>query len=166
MFGNFQRICGAVIQTGIQQKLNFNLNKKIAPEDLRAWRKFTSSKETIENKDYYLDQKKAFTQKIRKVDLHGLSLDEANKKIEILIDKYFTEGVEKIIVITGKGLRSKTNNNPYISKDLSILKNSVPDYINANSKIKNKIKSISKAEVKDGGEGALYIFLKKLQNKF
>ena len=139
------------------------MNKKIAPEDLRAWRKFTSSKETIENKDYYLDQKKAFTQKIRKVDLHGLSLDEANKKIEILIDKYFMEGVEKIIVITGKGLRSKTTNNPYVSKNLSILKNSVPDYINANIKIKSKIKSISKAEIKDGGEGALYIFLKKFR---
>ena len=138
------------------------MNKKIEPEDLKAWKKFTSNKETIENKDYYLDQKKTSVQKIRKVDLHGLSLDEANKKIEILIDKYFIEGVEKIIVITGKGLRSKTTNNPYVSKDLSILKNSVPDYINANLKIKNKIKSISKAEIKDGGEGAFYIFLKKL----
>ena len=138
------------------------MNKKIAPEDLKAWRKFTLSKETIDNKDYYLDQKKVSTQKIRKVDLHGLSLDEANKKVEILIDKYFIEGVEKIIIITGKGLGSKTSNNPYVSKDLSILKNSVPDYINANLKIKNKIKSISKAEIKDGGEGAFYIFLKKL----
>ena len=138
------------------------MNKKIAPEDIKAWRKFTSSKETIENKDYYLDQKKASAQKIRKVDLHGLSLDEANKKIEILIDKYFMEGVEKIIIITGKGLRSKTIDNPYVSKDLSILKNSVPDYINANSKIKSKIKSMSKAEIKEGGEGAFYIFLKKL----
>ena len=138
------------------------MNKKITPEDLKVWRNFTSNKETIENKDYYLDQKRASTQKIKKVDLHGLSLDEANKKIEILIDKYFMEGVEKIIVITGKGLGSKTSNNPYVSKDLSILKNSVPDYINANIKIKSKIKSISKAEIKDGGEGALYIFLKKL----
>jgi len=138
------------------------LNKKIAPEDIKAWRKFTSSKETIGSKDYYLDQKKTFIPKIKKVDLHGLSLDEANKKVEILIDKYFMEGVEKIIIITGKGLRSKTSNNPYVSKDLSILKNSVPNYINANSKIKNKIKSISKAEIKDGGEGAFYIFLKKL----
>ena len=84
----------------------------------------------------------------------------------MFIDKYFEEGVEKIIVITGKGLRSKTEDNPYISKDLSILKNSVPDYINANLNIKNKIKNISKAEIKDGGEGAFYIFLKKLQNKF
>ena len=138
------------------------MNKKPTPEDLKVWRKFISSEETIENKDYYLDQKKTFIQKIRKVDLHGLSLDEANKKIEILIDKYFMEGVEKIIIITGKGLGSKTSNNPYVSKDLSILKNSVPNYINANLKIKSKIKSISKAEIKDGGEGAFYIFLKKL----
>ncbi len=138
------------------------MNKKITPEDIKEWKKFTSSKETAENKDYYLDQKKTSTPKIRKVDLHGLSLDEANKKIETLIDKYFMEGVEKIIIITGKGLRSKTTNNPYVSKNLSILKNSVPDYINANIKIKSKIKSISKAEIKDGGEGALYIFLKKL----
>jgi len=138
------------------------LNKKISPKDLKVWRKFTSSKETIENKDYYLDQKKTSTQKIRKIDLHGLSLDEANKKIEILIDKCLMEGVEKIIVITGKGIRSKTTNNPYVSKDLSILKNSIPDYINTNLKIKSKIKSISKAEIKDGGEGVLYIFLKKL----
>ena len=138
------------------------MNKKPTSEDLKVWKEFTSSKEKIENKDHYLDQKKASTQKIRKVDLHGLSLDEANKKIEILTDKYFIEGVEKIIIITGKGSGSKTSNNPYVSKDLSILKNSVPNYINANLKIKSKIKSISKAEIKDGGEGAFYIFLKKL----
>ena len=163
MFGNFQRTCGAVIQTGIQQKPKFNLNKKPTPEDLKVWKEFTLSKETIKNKDYYLDQKKASTQKIRKVDLHGLSLDEANKKIEILINKYFAEGVEKIIIITGKGLRSKVIDNPYISENFSTLKNSVPDYINANSKLKNKIKGISKAEIKDGGEGAFYIFLKKFR---
>ena len=138
------------------------MNKKITSKDIKEWKKFTSSKETVENKDYYLDQKKASTQKIRKVDLHGLSLEEANKKIEILINKYFMEGVEKIIIITGKGLRSKAGNNPYVSKDLSILRNSVPDYINANLKIKSKIKYISKAKIKDGGEGAFYIFLKKL----
>jgi len=142
------------------------LNKKPTPEDLRIWKEFTSGKETIENKDHYLNQKKTSIPKIRKIDLHGLSLDEANKKIEILIDKYFVEGVEKIIIITGKGTRSKTTDNPYVSKDLSILKNSVPDYIKINLKINNKIKSISKAEINDGGEGAFYIFLKKLENKF
>ena len=139
------------------------MNKKPTSEDLKAWKKFTLSKETIEDKDRYLDQKETSIQKIRKIDLHGLSLDEANNKIETLIDKYFIEGVEKIIIITGKGLRSKTVDNPYVSKDLSILKNSVPDYINSNLKIKNKIKSISKAKIKDGGEGAFYIFLKKFE---
>ena len=139
------------------------MNKKPTPEDLKVWREFTLSKSRIENKDNYLDQTKPSTSKIRKVDLHGFSLDEANRKIEVLVDKFFLENVEKIIVITGKGLRSKTAENPYISKDLSILKNSVPDYINNSSKIKRKIKSISKASLKDGGEGAFYIFLKKFK---
>ena len=139
------------------------MNNKPTPEDLKAWKEFTSSKESIENKDYYLDKKNTVVTKIRKVDLHGLSLDEANKKVEMLIDKYFFEGVEKIIIITGKGLRSKNIDNPYVSKELSILKNSVPNYINAHSKIKNKIKNISEAEIKDGGEGAFYIFLKKFR---
>ena len=138
------------------------MNKKITPEDIKEWKKFTSSKETAENKDYYLDQKKTSKPKIKKIDLHGLSLNEANKKIEMLVNKCFAEGVEKMIIITGKGTRSKIVNNPYVSRDLSILKNSVPNYINTNSKIKNKIVSISKAEIKDGGDGAFYIFLKKL----
>ena len=139
------------------------MKKKPTLEDFKTWKNFTSSKKKIEDKDFalYQDQKKK-NPKIKKIDLHGYSLDEANRKIEILIEKYFKEGVEKIIVITGKGLRSKTINNPYVSKDLSILKNSVPEYINKNLKIKNKIKSISKAEIKDGGEGAFYIFLKSL----
>ena len=147
----------------MQQKPKSNLKKKPTLEDLKAWKEFTLSTEPIEDKDYNLDQKKKIISKIRKIDLHGLSLDEANKKIEMLIGKYFKEGVEKIVVITGKGLRSKTENNPYVSKDLSILKNSVPDYINTNLIIKNKIKSISKAEIKDGGEGAFYIYLKKFR---
>ena len=69
------------------------MNKKIAPEDLKVWRKFTSSKKAIEDKDHYLNQKKTSIQKIRKIDLHGLSLHEANKKIEIFINKSFKEGV-------------------------------------------------------------------------
>ena len=139
------------------------MKKKPTPEDLKAWKEFTSNLEAIENKDYYLDQKKTSISKIKKIDLHGLTLDGANKKIELVINKYFDEGVEKIIVITGKGTRSKTIDNPYVSKDLGILKNSVPYYINNNQEIKKKIKSISKAEIKDGGEGAFYIFLKKFR---
>jgi DNA-nicking Smr family endonuclease len=138
------------------------LIKKLSPKDLKAWKEFTLSKEPIENKDHYLDQQKDSIAKVRKIDLHGYSLDEANKKIEKFINKYFTEGVEKIIIITGKGARTKIEDNPYVSRDLSILKNSVPNYINTNPKIKNKIKNMSKADLKDGGEGAFYVFLKKI----
>ena len=163
MFGNFRKTCGAEIQIGIQQKHKFDLNKKPTPEDFKVWKKFISSKEPVENKEHLLEKEKNFFPKTKKIDLHGFSLDEANKKIESLINQYFLEGVEKIVVITGKGLRSKKNKNPYVSKDFSILKNSVPEYINRNLNIKNKIKSISKAEIRDGGEGAFYIFLKKIK---
>ena len=139
------------------------MNKKLSHEDLKSWKNFTQSKRSIENKDYYLDKQIAFSKKIKKIDLHGYSLDEANKQIETLLDRYSEEGVEKVIIITGKGLRSKNENNPYVSKNLSILKNSIPEYINNNLKIKNKIKSISKASIKDGGEGAFYIYLKKFK---
>ena len=139
------------------------MNNKLSDKDKRDWQNFISKKEKVHNKDLSLSQMKTNKDLVKTIDLHGFSLDEANKKIESLINQYFLEGVEKIVVITGKGLRSKKNKNPYVSKDFSILKNSVPEYINRNLNIKNKIKSISKAEIRDGGEGAFYIFLKKIK---
>jgi DNA-nicking Smr family endonuclease len=95
------------------------------------------------------------------LDLHGFSLDEANKEVKKFIIKYSNNGFKKILVITGKGLRSKSQSNPYISEELSVLKNSVPNYIKSNEILSNKIKSISLAEIKDGGKGAIYIYLRK-----
>jgi len=134
----------------------------VTNEDKKVWKTFVDNLSNLPDKDLSKFEN-VLIKEVQVLDLHGLSLDEANKKVETLIDKYFIEGVEKIIIITGKGLRSKIIDDPYISKDLSILKYSVPDYINSNLKIKNKIKSISKAEIKDGGEGAFYIFLKKFR---
>ena len=94
-----------------------------------------------------------------------MSLDIANQKVSEFIDKAFKNGYRKLIVITGKGLRSQQSENPYVSKNMGILKNSVPEFI-MNSEIKNKISSILPAHRKDGGSGAFYIFLKKkLQNE-
>ena len=90
-------------------------------------------------------------------------MSEANKKIEQLVSKYYEEGIEKIVVITGKGLRSKTDTNPYISKNFSMLKYSVPEFINTNENLRKKISSMSEAKLEDGGNGAFYIFLKKLR---
>ena len=96
--------------------------------------------------------------------MHGLKLDEANRVIEEFIKKSFIEKINKLIVITGKGLHSGNKKNPYISKDLSILKYSVPEYIKKNKSLMNLIRDIQDAKVEDGGGGAFYIFLKKNKN--
>ena len=136
--------------------------KKISDKDKKDWENFISNKEKIPNKDF-VTQKKIRQEKIKKIDLHGHTLEEANKSIEIFIQKSFNDGVTKIIVITGKGLRSKNVSNPYLSKDLSILKYSVPEFIENNHSLMKKIIEITDAKIKDGGSGAFYIYLK---NKF
>ena len=104
-------------------------------------------------------------EKIKKIDLHGYKIEEANKAIEKFIQKCFDEDVTKIIVITGKGLRSKNIENPYLSKDLSILKYSVPEFIESNRGLTEFITETTDAKIEDGGSGAFYIYLKN-KNKF
>ena len=136
--------------------------KKISDKDKKDWKNFTSSNEKIPNKDNFLE-KKIRGNKIKKIDLHGYTLEEANMSIESFIKKCFDENVNKIIVITGKGLRSKNIENPYLSKDLSILKYSVPQFIETNSFLMKMIIEIKDAKIEDGGSGSFYIYLK---NKF
>ena len=133
--------------------------KKISDKDKKDWENFISNKEKIPNKDF-VTQKKIRQEKIKKIDLHGHTLEEANKSIEKFIQKSFNDGVTKIIVITGKGLRSKNVSNPYLSKDLSILKYSVPEFIESNHSLMKKIIEITDAKIEDGGSGAFYIYLK------
>jgi DNA-nicking Smr family endonuclease len=105
--------------------------------------------------------------KINSFDLHGYSLEDANNKINDLIHTCYKNEVSKLIVVTGKGIHSENEKDPYISKDLGILKYSVPDYIRRNEQLMSMINKIEDAEIEDGGSGAFYIFFKKkLQNKF
>ena len=137
--------------------------KKISDKDKKDWENFTSNKEKIPNKDFAYQEKIRQHKKLKKIDLHGYSLENANKYIENFIKKSFDEGITKIVVITGKGLRSKNIENPYLSKDLSILKYSVPEYIESNYFLMKMIIKIKDANIEDGGSGAFYIYLK---NKF
>ena len=132
---------------------------KISDKDKKAWEDFLTENETLPNKDSSFIKDK--TKKIQHIDLHGYSLNEANKKIEDFINFSFNEGVSKLIVVTGKGIHSKNENNPYISKDLSILKYSVPEFIKNNVELMKKILEIKEASIEDGGSGAFYIFFKK-----
>ena len=133
--------------------------KKITDKDKLDWEKFLKDKEKIPNKDFVI-KKNIRHEKIKKIDLHGYTIEEANTVIEQFIKKCFDESVTKIIVITGKGLRSKYIENPYLSKDLSILKYSVPEFIESNISLTKMIIEITDAKEEDGGSGAFYIYLK------
>jgi len=133
-------------------------------KDKLDWENFLNTKEKIPNKDF-VHKKNIRYEKIKKIDLHGYTIEEANKAIEQFIQKCFDEIVTKIIVITGKGLRSKNVENPYLSKDLSILKYSVPEFIEKNKSLTRFIIETTDAKIEDGGSGAFYIYLKN-KNKF
>ena len=152
------------------KKKNLNKNPvkkkdiKDPDKDKQDWENFLNNKEKIPNKDF-IHKKNVRYEKIKKIDLHGYTIEEANKAIEQFIQKCFEESVTKIIVITGKGLRSKNVENPYLSKDLSILKYSVPEYIENNKSLTQFIIETTDAKIEDGGSGAFYIYLKN-KNKF
>ena len=135
------------------------MTDNISDKDKKDWDNFINSKVKVPNKDIKPQDKN--TTKIRSIDLHGFTLEAANKAIEDFIKKAFLENVNKLIVITGKGLHSENEKDPYVSKDLSILKYSVPEFISNNSVLMSKINEITDAEIEDGGSGAFYIFLKK-----
>ena len=139
------------------------MNNKLSDKDKKDWQNFTSSEEKVQNKDLSLSSLETNKNLIKTIDLHGFSLENANRTIGEFINRCFKTNVSKITVITGKGLRSNNINNPYVSKDLSILKNSVPEFIKSNFDLMKKIKNIKEAEVEDGGSGAFDIFLKKFK---
>ena len=135
------------------------MSNKISEKDKKDWEEFLSKNEKLPNKDLEFIKKK--TLKTKNIDLHGCTLDEANKIIEKFINSSYEEGVSKLIVVTGKGIHSNNEKDPYISKDLSILKYSVPEFIENNTELMKKIFEIKDATIEDGGSGAFYIFLKK-----
>ena len=135
------------------------MNDNISDKDKKDWEKFINSNEKLPDKDFRNIEKK--NKKTRSIDLHGFTLDEANKTIENFINKAFSENINKLIIVTGKGLHSENEKDPYVSKDLGILKYSVPEFISNNASLMSMINEITDAKIEDGGTGAFYIYLKK-----
>ena len=129
-------------------------------KDKKDWIVFTKQMGDISVKESDLLKENIEINKVQKLDLHGSSLIEANKIVKKFIIKSYNNGCKKLLIVTGKGLRSKSHDNPYLSEKLSVLKYSVPEYIKNDENLANKINSISTADIKDGGEGAIYISLK------
>ena len=136
------------------------MNKKLSNKDKKDWEKFVNSKEAIQDKDLQ-STKKDFSYIEKIIDLHGYSLEEANIKIEKFILLCFEKGVRKINIITGKGSRSKNLDDPYQSKDLSILKYSIPNFIEENKNLMNKILKIDHNSIENSSRGSFDIILKK-----
>ena len=132
---------------------------KISDRDKKDWQNFLSKKEKLLDKDLVQSNKKNY--KISEIDLHGFTLDEANKEIKKFILDSYENDFNKLRIVTGKGLHSNNDKDPYVSKDLSILRYSVPEYIKNNLELMKKIIEIKDAEIADGGSGAFYIFLRK-----
>ena len=135
------------------------MTDNISDKDKKAWENFISSDEKLPNKDNKFQRKTSL--KIKSIDLHGYTLEEANKSIENFIIKSYEDGINKLIVVTGKGLHSQNEKDPYVSKNLSILKYSVPEFISNNQNLTKIIHEMQDAKIEDGGTGAFYIFLKK-----
>ena len=132
----------------------------VTSKDKKDWDVFTKQMGNISVKESDFLKENVQINKIKKLDLHGSSLVEANERVKNFIIKSFNSGYKKLLVITGKGLRSKSSGNPYLSETLSTLKYAVPEYIRNDESLNKKITRISEADLKDGGTGAIYIFLK------
>ena len=135
------------------------MKKKISNKDIKDWQNFLSNDEPLPNKDQNNIVMKNI--KVKSFDLHGYSLDQANIEIQDFIETSYNKGISKIKIITGKGLHSDNEKDPYISKDFGILKNSVPEFIKNNRNLMSMITDIKSADIENGGEGAFYITLKK-----
>ena len=138
------------------------MSEKLSNKDKKDWEDFLSKKEPLQDKESINLKKNIIKSKF--YDFHGFSLEEANKLINKLIKDSYKIGVKKLTIVTGKGIHSDNEKNPYTSKDLSILKYSLPDYIQNNPELMELITEIKDAEIEDGGSGAFYIFLKKLKS--
>ena len=134
------------------------MSQDLPDKDKKDWDAFLASNNKLKDKDQIEFKKDPF--QIKSLDLHGYTLEEANKKVEEFIQTSYLNNVKKLIIVTGKGLHSKNYENPYVSKDLSILKYSVPEYIKKNKNLMNKIIELKEANIKDGGAGSFYIYLK------
>ena len=135
------------------------MNNKISEKDKKTWEEFLSNDQKIPDKDNFQSEIKS--KKTRLLDLHGKTLDEANQIIENFIRKSYEDKVHKLIIVTGKGLHSNNEKDPYVSKDLGILKHSIRNFLKNNVELMELISNISEASIEDGGSGAFYIFLKK-----
>ena len=135
--------------------------KNISQKDINTWKNYIKNPTDLTDKDNVKSQNDLNNSRY-KYDLHGFTLIEANEKVKKIILSCVDKNYKEILLITGKGIHSNTEKDVYVSKDLSKLRYSVPEYINSNLSLSKHIVSISEADKKNGADGAIIIKLKKL----
>ena len=136
----------------------------VSKKNKKDWEDFTKQIGDIHPKEDDLLQQDIIIGGIKKLDLHGSSLNDANHKVTEFVNESFEQGYRKLLLITGKGSRSKVDENPYVSEKFGVLKYSVPEFIRNEENLNKKVIKISEAEKKHGGDGAIYVFLKSKKN--
>lgn len=136
----------------------------VPKKDKKEWDDFTKNMGNVNPKETDTQLPHSETDRIKKIDLHGLSLNDSNRMVKKFILENYNNGYKKLLIVTGKGMRSHSEDNPYLSEKLSVLKYAVPEFIKRDQDLSSKIVKISQANIKDGGEGAIYIFLKRNKN--
>ncbi len=129
-------------------------------KDKTDWENFIKNTKSLYDKDASGSLSYIQANKTKKIDLHGFSTHHANEEVKKFVIKSYEEGYKKLIIITGKGSRSKVYSDPFRSDKLNILRYSVPNFIKNETDLMNVVKKISQADINDGGEGAIYLFLK------
>jgi len=132
----------------------------VPTQDKKDWADYVEKMNNISVKDSDILKEEKKINRVRKLDLHGHSLDSANQLVKKFITESFNNNYKRLLIVTGKGLRSKSYDNPYISQNFSVLKNSIPEYIRNDENLNSIISKITQADKKDGGEGAIDIYLK------
>ena len=135
--------------------------KDLSEKDLETWKTYIKNPSDVYDKDKNNQQNHHRKGRFR-FDLHGHTLDEANQRVKDIIFSCIKQKYKEILFITGKGLHSTSDRNTYVSKDLSKLKYSVPNFIKLDEDLNKFVFSISDADIKDGGEGAILVKLRNL----
>ena len=137
------------------------MKKKLSDKDRKDWENFISNDEKLKDKDIELNNIKEI--KSKTLDLHGYTLENANQTVKNFILNSYSQGIKELTIITGKGLRSKNIEDPYKSKDLSILKYSIPEFIKSDKEIMSKIFKINSIDIDSLNKGSFKIILKNIK---
>ena len=84
-----------------------------------------------------------------RLDLHGMTQDQARAALHGFIRRAYDSGIRSVLVITGRGYTGD-----------GVLRRYTPDWLSEPA-VRGMVAGVSLADRRHGGEGALYVALKR-----